>query len=150
VGRALAERLGWAFVDADDLHSPENKAKMHRGEALTDADRAPWLAALQASIDEWLAAKRSTVLACSALKRRYRDTLRGHGEEGAVRIVLLDVPAATLAARLRGRSGHFAGESLLASQLATLERPDPAEALVVDGSPTPAEIVTAIVGRLGL
>ncbi len=114
-GEALAARLGVRFVDADDQHSPEAKAKMARGEGLTDADRAPWLARLR----DLLATEGPVVLACSALKRTYRDTLRVPG----VRFVYLQVPQALLNERLSHRRGHYAKANLLPSQLVTLEEP---------------------------
>lgn len=125
--QALAAALARPFVDADSLHPPENRAKMARGEPLSDADRAPWLAA----VAERCAGQDGgrVVLACSALRRVYRDRLRA-GLPGCV-FVLLDVPGKVLAERLRARQGHFAGLGLLESQLRTLERPDPAESDVV-------------------
>jgi gluconokinase len=145
VGKLLAQRLGWLFLEADDFHSAANKEKMHRGIALTDADRGPWLAAIH---DELLKQKRlgrSVVLACSALKQEYRDELR---ERVDMSVVYLKGSEALLRARIEGRHGHFAGESLLASQLATLE--EPADALVVDVSQTPELIVDEICSRLKL
>jgi gluconokinase len=122
----LAARLGWDFAEGDDLHSPANVAKMAAGHPLTDADRAPWLAAVAAWIDAELAAERSGVITCSALKRRYRDRLRRPG----VRFVYLDVAPDELARRLQRRAGHFMPAGLLASQLADLEPPGPDEAAV--------------------
>ena len=125
IGQALAAALGWPFVEADDLHPPANVAKMARGEPLDDADRAPWLEAVAAR----MRALDDGVVACSALRERYRDVLRVRPD---VRFVLLDVPPALLQQRLAARRGHFMPPSLLPSQLATLERP--ADAIVIDGA----------------
>ena len=133
VGRALAERLGptWAFVDADDFHSPEALEKMGRGVPLTDADRAPWLARLARLLAGRLESGPPTVLACSALRAAYRTTLtRG---DARIKTVWLDAPQDVLAARLAGRlgahEGNPVGPSLLPSQLATLEPPTEAHRL---------------------
>ena len=145
IGQALAQRLAWPFVDADDLHAPANVAKMARGEALTDADRGPWLDAVRGRIAEALARGTSIVIACSALKQAYRDRL-GKSEPRVV-FVHLDAPRDVLDARLRARRGHFAGPALLDSQLGALEAPGP-DAIVVDATPAPDEIVAAIMARL--
>jgi gluconokinase len=151
VGGALADKLGWQFADADDLHPPENKDKISRGIALTDADRAPWLAAMRSAIVEWNAAGENVVLACSALKRSYRDELR----VGRVRFVYLKGDPALLLERLRSRHGHFADEKILASQLATLEEPgidetDGSElsAITIPIDHSPEEIVSSIIAKL--
>jgi gluconokinase len=151
VGRLLAHKLGWQFADADDFHPPENKDKISRGSALTDADRAPWLAAMRSAIVQWNAAGESVVLACSALKRSYRAELR----VGPVRFVYLKGDSALLLERLRSRHGHFADEKILASQLATLEEPcnDEASAsglgtITVPIDRSPEEVVSAIVAKL--
>jgi gluconokinase len=121
IGRALADAIGWPFHDADEYHSKENIAKMHRGEGLTDADRAPWLAALHKLVEDIIANHQRGVLACSALKHSYRQMLRPDiAAPGEVRFVYLDVPRAVLEERLRTRHGHFAPPALLDSQLATL------------------------------
>lgn len=149
IGRALSAAIGWPFHDADEYHSPANIAKMHRGEALTDADRAPWLARLHDLVTDAVASGQHIVLACSALKEAYRETLRPDGvAPDEVRYVYLDVPREVLEERLRMRHGHFAPPELLDSQLATLEKPR--DALWVDGSRTPKEIVVVIRDRLGV
>ena len=149
IGRALAEAIGWPFRDADEYHSPENIEKMHRGEGLTDADRAPWLDELRALTSRAFAAGEPMVLACSALKRSYREHLRPAGApRDAVRFVYLDVPRSVLEERLRSRQGHFATIDLLDSQLSTLE--PPSDALWVDGTATPDEIVRRIRDELAL
>lgn len=143
VGHELAEAIGWTFIDADEYHSPANVAKMHRGEALTDADREPWLAALRDALVSELDAGRKVVLACSALRQRYRDVLHPPNvSAGTLRFVFLNVPREVLADRLRTRKGHFAPITLLDSQLATLE--PPRDALWVDGTRTPSDIVATI------
>ena len=122
VGVALAARLGVPYKDGDDLHPPENVAKMTRGEPLNDEDRFPWLELVGA----WLAEHRDGgVIACSALRRRYRDQLRGHCPE--VDFLHVDGSAELIAARQAGRAGHFMPPSLLPSQLLTLERLGPDE-----------------------
>ena len=146
LARALAERLGWPVADADAYHAPEAVAKMARGEGLTDADRAPWLGRLRALIAEHLAAARPLVLACSALKSRYRTRLAHPGEP--VHFVWLDAPPEAIAARLRHRTDHFAGPELLAGQLATLE--PPAGALHLDARLPPAKLVDAVLDALNL
>jgi gluconokinase len=132
VGAALAARLGAPFLDADDLHPAENRAKMAAGVALNDADRAPWLDAVAEVIGGWAAAGTGGVVACSALRRRYRDRLR-RADPGLV-TVFLELDEAALAARLAARRGHYFAPSLLGSQLALLEPPGADEpAIRVDG-----------------
>ena len=137
VGRALADALGWAFVDADDYHGAAALAKMGRGEGLTDADRAPWLARLGALVRQRAASGPPTVLACSALRAAYRDAL-GVETPGVV-LAWLDVSRSVLAGRLAERRGHVAGPDLLPSQLATLE--PPSGAVRLDGTAPVAEAV---------
>jgi gluconokinase len=129
VGALLAGRLGWRFADADDFHPAANVAKMRSGIPLTDADRLPWLRTIGAWMDRRIAAGESAVVACSALKRSYRDLLLS-GRPSAV-IVLLDVPRAELERRLTSRHGHFFPEQLLDSQLAALEPPGPEERVLM-------------------
>ena len=145
VGRLLAARLGWLFADADDFHSAANKDKMHRGIPLTDADRFPWLAAMHEQIAKWIAAKQDAVLACSSLKQIYRRHL---WDGPGVRFVYLKGSYDLIAERLRARKGHFADEHILAGQFADLE--EPSDAMVVDISASPEEIVAEICRRLGL
>jgi gluconokinase len=148
VGRALASRLGWAFRDGDALHPPENVAKMRAGHPLDDDDRAPWLAAVAACIDAWRQAGRAGVVACSALKRRYREAIVG-ADRPEVQLVFLDGPHHLLAERLARRQGHFMPPSLLDSQLAALEPPGPEErALTVSVAAPVASIVERIVAAL--
>src|SRR5260370_4387340 len=114
-GHLLAQRLGWDFVDADEFHSAANKAKMHQGIPLTDADRAPWLAALRKQVERWLAENRNVVLACSALKQSYRDLLWRDGE---VQLVYLNGTDQLMPHLLRPRHGQFADEHILAHHFA--------------------------------
>jgi len=116
---ALVARLGWPALEGDLLHPPANVAKMAAGIPLTDADRGPWLAAIGRWIDEREAARASSLVTCSALRRSYRDTLR-RGRP-SVWFVHLTAPREVLAARMTHREGHFMPASLLDSQLATLE-----------------------------
>lgn len=146
VGRALAAELGWKFDDADQHHSPANIAKMRRGTALTDADRSQWLAELHAVVERAIDRREHLVLACSALKERYRDALRGGLRP--VRFVHLEADEATLRRRLDTRTGHFVGAEILPSQLAALERPH--DAVVVDAAKSPSAIVAEIRRQLGL
>lgn len=149
VGAELARRLGWRFVDGDDFHSPEHVARMHAGIALDDAARAPWLAAVAGWIRERLSAGETGVVACSALRRAYRDTLAAKNAD--VRFAYLKGDKAMLAARIAGRHGHFMPASLLDSQFATLEEPEPDEAAVEVGiADRPETIAAEIARRLGL
>jgi gluconokinase len=146
VGRLLAAELGWPFADGDDFHSPANVALMRAGRPLTDAQRQPWLAA----IADWIRTQHDgAVVACSALRRSYRDVLRDGGPD--VRFALLNVEPALVAARMEHRVGHFMPESLLASQLATLEALEPDEVgMTVDAGGTPEQAVAAIRAWLAL
>jgi gluconokinase len=148
IGRALAARLGYELADADDFHAESSVAKMARGEPLTDDDRRPWLQTLARWIASRDAGGRSSVLACSALKRRYRDELRAAAPR-RVSFVFLAVPSHALRERLRERTEHFARSDLLDSQLATLE---PLEAdepgICVDGAMSSAAIVERVLDYL--
>ena len=119
VGAGIAARLGWDFVEGDDLHPAANVAKMTAGEPLNDADRWPWLRAVAGAVGEHEAAGRSLVITCSALKGEYRDLVReGHP---SVWFAHVDTSESVLAERLRRRTGHYMPGSLLRSQLDTLE-----------------------------
>ena len=149
IGRMLAVQMGWTFEDSDLLHSTADIAKMMSGVPLTDADRWPWLHTVAAWVDQQIAAGKGGVVACSTLKRSYRDFLQQGRPE--LRIVLLDVDQATLTARLTGRHGHFFPMKLLQSQLAVLEMPTPDEnVLVVPAVGTPAAMASKIIDGLGL
>lgn len=139
VGSLLASRLGWEFADADDFHPASNVEKIRNGIPLTDEDREPWLERLRQAINHWLADGKNVVLACSALKVGYRRKLSAGLQ---VRFVYLKGSAELIAARLRSRHGHFAGESILASQLADMEEPE--GAFTVEISHTPEQIVDEI------
>lgn len=143
----LAGRLEWAVAEGDDFHSPANVARMRVGQPLTDEDRLPWLRALAAWIGEREAAGESALVSCSALKRAYRDLLRaGHGSVWFVHLV---APPTTLAARLDSRRGHYMPSTLLASQLASLERLAPDEPGVAVSSDDSLEgVVEEILGLL--
>jgi gluconokinase len=146
--KALAEALGWSFLEGDDYHPAANRAKMHAGHPLTDDDRRPWLSALHDVIADVVRRDGHAVVACSALKASYRDALvPSDAPAGTLRFVFLDVPRATLEARLRSRQ-HFFPASLLDSQLATLE--EPRDAVRVDGTKPVADIVASIRDALGV
>jgi gluconokinase len=147
VGSALAERLGWTFVEADDYHSAAAVRTMSGGRPLTDADRAGWLDTLHAVVARALDRREPLVLACSALTAAHRHRLAGDLRH--VRFVYLRVPRAVLRERLEQRPGHFAGVALLESQLATLEEPD-GGALTLDGTQDVATLVGHIRLEFGL
>jgi gluconokinase len=146
VGQLLADALGAEFAEGDAYHPPENIEKMRRGIPLEDADRWPWLHTLAAQIDRWLAAGTMVVLACSALKQRYRDVL-GEGRPG-VRFVHLQGDKALIRLRLYRRRGHYMPATLLDSQFAALE--PPGDAITVDVAGTPEAITAAIIKKLDL
>lgn len=147
VAQALAARLGWAFLEGNSLHPPQNVAKMRAGTPLTDADRWPWLDAIAEWIGARLAEGTNAVVACSALKRSYRDRLT-QGRAG-VRFVFLHGDHALLARRVAARKGHFMPPSLLDSQFDALEPPGPDEgAISVDVAPPPEEITAEILRQL--
>jgi gluconokinase len=139
VGKLLADNLGWQFHEGDDFHPAANVEKMRRGEALTDADRQPWLDALRAVIQSSLEKGENGILACSALKRHYRARLRVN--EHVVFVHLTATPE-LIERRLKQRKNHFMNPSLLESQFATLETPE--SALTLDASFSPAVLVQQI------
>jgi gluconokinase len=146
IGRRLADEMGWEFRDADDLHSDANKTRMASGIALTDADRAPWLASIRDLIATSLSRNANLVLACSALKQSYRDRIIVDGER--VKIVYLKGSPDLIAARIAHRKHHFMSNNLLASQFETLE--EPRDGIIVDVAGTPASIVENIRTQLGI
>ncbi|GAA4496461.1 gluconokinase [Hymenobacter ginsengisoli] len=146
VGELLAQRIGRPFYDGDDFHSAANVAKMAAGHPLTDADRAEWLATLAKDFGQWEAAG-GAVVACSALKESYRQTLQA-GASLPIGWVLLDGDPAVLRARLEGRQGHYMKADMLASQLATLERPSYGLKLNIED--TPEQLVQQIIDQLHL
>lgn len=139
IGKSLASELGWSFYDGDDYHSAANVAKMKRGEALTDEDRQAWLDRLSDIIAAAAARGESGVLACSALKRSYRQRLRRAGD---VQFVYLLVARDVARDRLRLRQGHFMNPALIDSQFATLEAPQ--NAIAVDAALPVDQIVRKI------
>jgi gluconokinase len=147
IGALLAERLGWPFADADGFHPAANVAKMAAGQPLTDEDRWPWLDAIAAHIEAARAAGQPVVVACSALRRTYRERLRaGHGD-----LIFLHLAGApeVIAARQAARQGHFMPPSLMASQFATLEDPAAeADAVIVSVSASPHEVVATALEQL--
>lgn len=148
VGILLAKQLSWEFADGDDFHSPANKQKMSRGVGLTDEDRVPWLQSIRDAMDQWLAERRSVVLACSALKRSYRERLGADSDAKDIKLVYLKGSYDLLLERLRDRKGHYAREQLLASQLVDLE--EPTDSITVEVSRSPEQIVVEIRKQLGL
>ena len=143
VGKLLASELGWEFADADDFHPAANVEKMRNGIPLTDTDRGPWLESLRAVIADWIEAGKNGVLACSALKKAYRDMLVVGSE---VRVVYLKADREVLRERLLGRHGHYMKEGLLESQIATLE--EPTGVIVVNGDEPPEDVAREIRVRL--
>lgn len=149
IGRLLAEHVGGIFEDGDDFHPPENKAKMSARIPLTDEDRQPWLEAMRRRMLEVREQGVGVyVLACSALKKRYRDVLRGEDGNEVWKVVYLKGSRELIGERMGARQGHFMPTALLDSQFATLEEPDETEALVVSVEGTPEEIVEEMVKRL--
>jgi gluconokinase len=149
IGSLLAGRIGWEFEDGDWFHPAANVEKMHQGIPLTDEDRRPWLEAIAAFIDETRAGGRHAVLACSALRRRYRDIIVGDRPD--VRLVYLKGSEALIARRIATRHGHFMPPALLHSQFEALEDPGPDERpVIVSIEPRPREIVEQIVKALKL
>ena len=143
VGKSLASRLGWMFYDADDFHPKENIEKIEKGAPLTDEDRAPWLEALRALI---AGLDTNAVIACSALKKKYRDILTVGGHD--VRFVYLHGDKEIIRERLLERKGHFAGPEILEGQLDALEEPE--DAISVDIGQGADVITDEIVLKLGL
>jgi len=140
----LGERLGCPVLEGDSYHSAENVAKMQAGHALTDADRWPWLDRLGAAIGDAARTGGVAVAACSALKRVYRERLETAAAM-PLHFVLLDTGAAEIERRMESRAGHYMPSSLLASQIATLERPGPDErAITLDASRAPDDLSVAV------
>jgi gluconokinase len=149
IASMLAHRLGWVYEDGDWLHPKSNVEKMHHGEPLTDEDRWPWLKAIAEWIDETRQAGGHGVVACSALKRAYRDILIDGRPD--VRLVFLKGDQELIARRIAARDDHFMPASLLDSQFKTLEEPAADEhPITVSIAPHPREIVDAIVEKLGI
>jgi gluconokinase len=147
VGALLALRMRWEFDDADWFHPASNVDKMHSGIPLTDEDRWPWLGAIAAWIDQTRHAGGHGVIACSALKRSYRDVLIG--DRADVRLVYLKGDETLIARRMATRHEHFMPQSLLHSQFAALEEPGPDEnPIVVSIEPKPREIAAKVLSAL--
>jgi carbohydrate kinase (thermoresistant glucokinase family) len=144
VAAGLAQQEGWILLEGDSFHPPANVAKMHAGIPLTDADRWPWLRAIAARADELRQAGQSAAVACSALKRAYRDVLIGPRPDTV--LVYLRGSKSLIAHRIKARRGHFMPPALLDSQFATLEEPGPDEnPVIVDVGGTPeAEVADAV------
>jgi gluconokinase len=148
VGKLLANELGWPFVEADDFHPAANVEKMRSGHPLTDEDRWPWLERLREQIKRSLAAGENAMLACSALKRKYRDHLRVNSD---VKFVFLRGDYVLIEKQLRHRRGHFMNPDLLQSQFDALEEPQPDEhVLMIELGRTPQEIANEIKAKLQL
>lgn len=148
VGKLLAAQLSWDFADGDDFHPPANIAKMSQGIPLTDEDRLPWLQSIRDAMLRWQAQGKNAVVACSALKRSYRELLGIGANTKDVRLVYLKGSYDLLLERLHSRTGHYMKEQMLVSQLADLE--EPAYALTIDVSKSPVEIVSEIRRHLDL
>ncbi len=146
IGTLLAKRMATSFADADDYHSPANKAKMAAGHPLTDEDRQPWLETLNSLLLQWFEAGKGGVLACSALKDAYRKTLVRGLPLNAFSIVFLDGSKQMIAQRLAQRKNHYMNPDLLDSQLATLE--PPADALRITNDHAPDVVVDEIMQHL--
>jgi gluconokinase len=148
VGKLLARKPGWHFLEADDFHPAANVEKMRGGHPLTDDDRWPWLKRLREQIERSLAAGQNAVLACSALKQKYRDCLRVNSD---VKFVFLRGDYALIEQQLRHRRGHFMNPALLRSQFADLEEPEPDEgAITIELGRTSQELVEEIKMKLHL
>lgn len=145
IGKLIATRLGWTFLDADDFHPPANIEKMKQGIPLTDDDRAPWLANIHSRLQQLAVENKNAVLACSALKQSYRDTLSAGLD---MPIVYLRGTYEQMRKHILERHGHFAGESILAGQFADLE--EPTDALALDVAGTPHELSDRAILGLGL
>ncbi|MCC6679965.1 MAG: gluconokinase [Phycisphaeraceae bacterium] len=146
VGRALARQLNWPLIEGDDLHPPANMDKMRRGVPLDDEDRRPWLETLV----NRMRSQDQVIVACSALKQSYRDTLRAAGDD--VRFVFLRVHRQMLAGRLARRRSHFFSPTLLDSQLATLQPPQTqeADAITIDADASVAALAKRVIQQLQL
>jgi carbohydrate kinase (thermoresistant glucokinase family) len=146
VGELLAERVGWSFADGDDFHPPENVDKMRQGIPLQDSDRLGWLTSLRGHMDKQIKTQRNLVVACSALKQSYRDML-GIDQKQVVSVYLKG-SAELLRERIAHRTHQYMNESLLKSQLQTMEEPD--DGLIVTIEKTPEMICGEIITRLGI
>ena len=146
IAEQLADSIRGVFFDADDFHPKANVEKMANGHALNDEDRMPWLERLKEEVVKKGQVEEVSVLACSALKKSYREILGGSG----VVCVYLHGSRETLLERMEGRQGHFMKADMLDSQLADLEAPEPDEAIIVEITKSPEAIVEEIISRLGI
>ena len=146
IGTLLAQRTGTAFADADDYHPQVNKQKMASGQPLNDEDRAPWLETLNGLLQRWHSSGKGGVLACSALKEKYRETLAKGLPRGTVKFVLLDGSKEMIAERLAARKHEYMNPNLLESQFATLE--PPSDALCIVNDKLPEKIVDEILEQV--
>ena len=142
IGRLLSERLHCRFYDGDSFHSQANIDKMSRGEALNDADRAPWLQAMARAIRHWIDIEENAVLACSALKKSYREILLDKADD--TKLVYLKASAAAIEKRLTQRQGHFMKAGMLSGQFEALEEPTETEAIIVDAELPIETIVSSL------
>jgi gluconokinase len=148
VGRLLADALGGAFIDGDDLHTPQARAKMGAGVALTDDDRWPWLDRIGAELAEGLARGSARIVACSALKRAYRDRLRAAAGP-ALRFVYLAAEPQAMRSRVGSRHGHYMPSSLVDSQFAALEAPEnEGDVIAISAETDLATEIPALAARL--
>src|SRR5258708_7377638 len=145
VGELLAAQLKWDFADGDNFHSPANIEKMSRGIPISDDDRIPWLNSIRQAMLQWNAQQRNFVLACSALKRNYRDLLQINSN---VKLVYLKGAFDLFRERWGARKGHYAGKEIRAGKSADLE--DPADAITIDAAQSPEQMVAEIRKRLAL
>ncbi len=146
IGGLLSARTGWKFEDADEYHSEESRQRMAAGIPLTDADRGPWLIVLHERMMHYCKNGENVILACSALKRQYRELLAGGFAKGEMRFVYLHAPSALIKERMKSRHHPYMNPDLLESQLATLEAPSEAWPISVAGGPE--EAVEEILTRL--
>jgi gluconokinase len=146
IGELLAGRAGAVFADADDYHPEANKQKMAAGHPLNDDDRQPWLETLNKLMRGWFQEGKSGILACSALKQKYRDTLTADMPPGAITFVWLDTPKEIIAERLAARHHEFMNPNLLQSQFDTLE--PPADALRIVNDRDPEQVVASILKKM--
>ncbi|MBB2206578.1 gluconokinase [Gluconacetobacter takamatsuzukensis] len=149
VAAFLAGRLDWEFIEGDALHPAANVEKMRQGIPLDDTDREPWLHEIARTIRDWRGADKAGIIACSALRRCYRETIAGGADD--VHFVYLRGSSPSIAQRLAARQGHYMPASLLESQFATLEEPGPDEpAITIDTGAPADELVTEVLGILHL
>jgi len=141
IAKGVAARLGWHMLEGDTFHPPANVRKMSKGIPLDDTDRLPWLEAIATAIDSMLARGLSAAIACSALKRKYRYILIGKRSD--VVLVYLKGSHELIGRRMANRGGHFMPPSLVASQFATLEEPEPDEHPIIVDVAAPSEAVVA-------